>query len=374
MMMPVLVLDLQIGASSGWNVNALYTALYATARCDVALLVPPKLPELSDYHAEIIAALPVYEVGAVPAGAITVTGLGNDGENARGGWPVDAPDRRLNVGVIFSESTAWRPEDVARLNTFDLIVAGSTWNAAVLRQHGVQHVVTVFQGIDPAIFHPTLMPRHEGPFRVFSGGKLEYRKGQDIVVAGFREFHATHPDSVLVHAWGNHWPSTIKDIDKGGLVTGYPASGTGPALSDWLARNGVPPDAHEDVGMIPHYAFGDVLRGCDAAIFPNRAEGGTNLVAMEALACGLPCGLSEAHGHLDLPHYVALPVQPVRAPVAGYLGTDGWGATSPAAVARFLSLCHEYRTGPSIPQHRTMLDWSWEKAVNRLLDSFGIVP
>jgi glycosyltransferase involved in cell wall biosynthesis len=43
-----------------------------------------------------------------------------------------------------------------------------------------------------------------------------------------------------------------------------------------------------------------ILREMDAAVFTNRSEGGTNLVAMECMACGLPVILSGNTGHLDL--------------------------------------------------------------------------
>ena len=43
-----------------------------------------------------------------------------------------------------------------------------------------------------------------------------------------------------------------------------------------------------------------ILREMDAAVFPNRCEGGTNLVAMETMACGVPTILSANSGHLDL--------------------------------------------------------------------------
>jgi glycosyltransferase involved in cell wall biosynthesis len=43
-----------------------------------------------------------------------------------------------------------------------------------------------------------------------------------------------------------------------------------------------------------------VLQEMNVAVFPNRAEGGTNLVAMECMACGLPVILSGNTGHLDL--------------------------------------------------------------------------
>jgi glycosyltransferase involved in cell wall biosynthesis len=38
----------------------------------------------------------------------------------------------------------------------------------------------------------------------------------------------------------------------------------------------------------------------DVALLPSRCEGGTNLVAMECMACGVPVILSANSGHLDL--------------------------------------------------------------------------
>ncbi len=43
-----------------------------------------------------------------------------------------------------------------------------------------------------------------------------------------------------------------------------------------------------------------ILREADVALFPNRAEGGTSLVAMECIACGVPVILSANTGHLNL--------------------------------------------------------------------------
>ena len=42
------------------------------------------------------------------------------------------------------------------------------------------------------------------------------------------------------------------------------------------------------------------LISSDTALFPNRCESGTNLVAMEAMAAGIPVILSNNSGHLDL--------------------------------------------------------------------------
>ena len=40
----------------------------------------------------------------------------------------------------------------------------------------------------------------------------------------------------------------------------------------------------------PQSDFAALFRRVDAAVFTNRAEGGTNLVAMEAMAAGVRCG------------------------------------------------------------------------------------
>jgi hypothetical protein len=40
---------------------------------------------------------------------------------------------------------------------------------------------------------------------VFTGGKIEFRKAQHLVLMAFREFAARHDDAVLVAAWHSPW-------------------------------------------------------------------------------------------------------------------------------------------------------------------------
>src|SRR5207249_2993783 len=102
-----------------------------------------------------------------------------------------------------------------------------------------------------AVFRPRGARRRRDRFTIFSGGKLEYRKGQDIVVAAFREFHRRHPDSRLMIAWHNHWPHTMKEIGTAGHVRGVPpVDATHRAdMTAWLAANGVPANAVIDLGL-----------------------------------------------------------------------------------------------------------------------------
>lgn len=101
---------------------------------------------------------------------------------------------------------------------------------------------TVHQGIDPCIFH--VAPRSQlwlNRFVIFSGGKLEYRKGQDIVIAAFKEFHTRHPDALLITAWHNYWSQYMTDLDIRGYVKGVPEIEKNGQLkvTDWLINNGL---------------------------------------------------------------------------------------------------------------------------------------
>jgi glycosyltransferase involved in cell wall biosynthesis len=207
-----------------------------------------------------------------------------------------------SIGVTFIEHSTLSDVGRRRADQFALIIAGSTWNESVLRANGIAATTTVLQGVDTSLFHPAPRTgRFRDRFVVFSGGKLEYRKGQDLVVKAFRTFQQRHQEALLLTAWNTpwHWHDP------------YMAAGTNtvPASSDadgwvdtagWAIANGVPPQALIALGKVPNIAMPHVMREADVALFPNRCEGGTNLVAMECMACGIPTILSANTGHLDL--------------------------------------------------------------------------
>ena len=185
-------------------------------------------------------------------------------------------------------------------------------------------------------------------FLVFSGGKLEFRKGQDIVVEAFRRFHATHPDAVLVTAWHNHWPQAMAGIDAMGYVAGQPIVRDGNCeTTGWLIANGLRPESVLDLGLQPQAMLAQALREMDVAVFTNRCEGGTNLVAMEAMACGVPTILSANTGHLNLigrDTVFALEAQaPVTAKVRAFQGTMCWGESDPDEVVAMLERAYDDR-------------------------------
>jgi glycosyltransferase involved in cell wall biosynthesis len=288
---------------------------------------------------------------------------------------------RRDVGIIFCENTAISAEGVARGRAFERLIAGSRWNAALLGAAGVDGVRVCWQGVDRTVFHPgPRSGRLRRRFVVFSGGKLEFRKGQDLVLAAFRIFRARHPEALLLTAWYNAWAGPSVGVTRAGLVTSEPprTADGGLDLFAWAAAEGLPEGSFFDVGQLPNHAFGRLMREADVALFPNRCEGGTNVVAMECLACGVPAVLSANTGHLDLIDQVACyPLREQRpvAPAGPGDGTEGWGESSVEEIVETLECVYRRRDEAAAIGRRAaeqMVAWDWTARADDLLRTAGL--
>jgi glycosyltransferase involved in cell wall biosynthesis len=260
------------------------------------------------------------------------------------------------IGVTFFETTQLDPDAVARALKYPLVVTGSTWNTDILRAHGLKSLRLVIQGVDPTLFHPAPRAGFMGDrFLVFSGGKLERRKGQDIVMAAFRRFAEKHPDALLVTAWhslAKGYASSLDASDLTAPVTFKPSEG-GDQSSDivdvraWALANGVGPGQILDLGLVSNSQMPMVLREMDVALFTNRAEGGTNLVAMECMACGVPTILSRNTGHLDLIEddncFQLVHQGSLEGREAGFGDVPGWGESDVDEVLEQLERVYAHR-------------------------------
>jgi glycosyltransferase involved in cell wall biosynthesis len=67
-----------------------------------------------------------------------------------------------------------------------------------------------------------------------------------------------------------------------------------------LLDNGI--DLDRVITLIPHpnALMARICKNTDIGLFPNRCEGGTNLVLMEYMACGKPVIASYSSGHKDI--------------------------------------------------------------------------
>lgn len=358
--MKKLGLDWPVSSYTGWGVFGLHLclALLRRQQAGPVLFHPPQIDptpmQAEAFKDVIVEKIPLSRRVDFPV----LHALGNQLQD------LGVVEGVGDAGLVFFEEARLEAAAIERAKKHRLIVAGSQWNGDVLRAHGITHVVVAQQGYDDSVFFPgPRTPLWPGRFAVFSGGKLEARKAQDLVLQAFGEFHARHPEAVLVTAW--HGFSNETDLD-------LPKRQDGSAdLVAWAAAYGIPESAFVDIGFVPNRLMGDVLRGCDAALFANRCEGGTNLVAMEALASGLPTILSANTGHLDLVRSV--PCHALRNQKESM--RPGWGESD---VGECLALLEEIFANPKQARARAVEaarrmqeDWTWSARAAKVCELLG---
>lgn len=186
---------------------------------------------------------------------------------------------------------------------FDMLAATSKWCEQALRATGLRAVVTIPHGVDSTLFNPRRAGRiRSDRFIIFSGGKFEFRKGQDIVARAFRTFSERHAEAVLVAAWHNPWPDHAATME-GSPYHSFSQGAFGreeDAIRHWLHESGVDLGRVTLVPKLPNSAMAAVYGTTHVGIFPSRCEGATNLLMMEYMACGLPVIATDFAGHRDI--------------------------------------------------------------------------
>jgi glycosyltransferase involved in cell wall biosynthesis len=308
--------------------------------CDLAWLM--RLDELERYSARLIEYARANPTALVETNCrVVLEPMGNL-----------VPPQRMQgahqVGVAFIERTTLDKRYREDLERFDLVITGAAWNQRLLEQVGYDRSVLIHQGVDACHFHPVPVPRLlRSSFVLFAGGKLEARKGQDVVIAAFKRLLTQCPDALLIACWGNIGNVGLDTIALSPHVEGSPSNGDAESLYSWLLAQGLPQRNILVPSITANAQLAPLIKQADAAVFTSRCEGGTNLMAMETLACGIPTVLSANTGHLDLLHLDlphALPVGEqglgqVPAPItAGYGGDAGglWGETDPEELLETL--------------------------------------
>lgn len=255
------------------------------------------------------------------------------------------------IGYCFTE---WPLTDKAVRNArqYDFIFCGSHWNTAKLCAAGINHVETLHQGVDFDRFTPQPPSQRKG-FVVFSGGKYEFRKGQDLVIAAMKPFMAAHPDAFLMCAWHNAWPQSMASMANSWY------------LKDWQKPfEGLPLDRVIVLPPVPNEKLPEIYAQAHLGLFPNRCEAGTNLVMCEFMACARPVIALNGHGQAD----VLAGVGPFR--------LDNWcpdpaGWCNPPVADILTQLEAAYALRAALPargdQCRALIEpFTWEKCAAKI--------
>ena len=128
--------------------------------------------------------------------------------------------------------------------------------------------------------------------------------------------------------------------------------------------------------QLPH-----LIKQADVAVFASRCEGGTNLMAMETLACGVPTLISANTGHLDLLAMGFGHALPMGQAGRGRVSPDAlkayggdplglWGETDPEELLQWwLRIAAERKAWCSIGRKHAsaVRSLSWRESMRKLL-------
>lgn len=297
--------------------------------------------------------------------------------------PLSKARGQVNLAMTFFEYPLG-PNVAEQCKRYKTVFCGSTWCKERLAEIGVTNTKVLIQGVDHEIFCPRKTERFvrtngsesitgvdfkiDPSFRIFSGGKFEYRKGQDIVIAAFREFLKTHPEAHLVCAWFNPWPNLFYTMWESQWIK--PPVGDMPTQEDFfkliLIQNGIPESNFTVLPQLSQPALADVMRSTDLGVFPNRCEGGTNLVLMEYMSCGKPVVASVATGHKDVltnwQSYLPIWGQSLVGGRYGWFESDIRSTVNALEAAIDAGPIHGEQAANSMKQ------WTWERAARTILE------
>jgi glycosyltransferase involved in cell wall biosynthesis len=307
----LLWLIMPVGSKHGWGVCGKYLALEMSRLADINFVTDDFETQakqdqdhyklLSDIHISLDYITPlkidkeVYDLQRPVLQAI-------EGDNLKP-WLIRA-EASNKVGYTFFEKSILNENDISRAKDyFDWVVAGSTWCESVLKNCGLNQSSTILQGIDSKRFHAGFSEKKQwkDKFIVFSGGKIEFRKGQDLVIRAFKVLQDKYDDVLLINSWFNHWGPSIQTMSMSPHITfEMPEGDYFKAVNRLLRANGINPERVIVLPPIDNRQMAEIYRNSDCGLFPNRCEGGTNLVLMEYMACGKPVIASYNTGQMDV--------------------------------------------------------------------------
>jgi glycosyltransferase involved in cell wall biosynthesis len=154
------------------------------------------------------------------------------------------------------------------------------------------------------------------------------------------------------------------------------------AIDNWVLANGVDQSQFINLNPVPNRLMPEIYREVDVAVFSNRCEGGTNLVAMEAMSCGVRSIISANTGHADIieaDNCCPLDEQasvgylsPQQLQHLGFHSVDEWGESS---VEQVLDGLEKAYTSDPVPEtdniQRSVARLTWERSISHLLQVVG---
>ena len=298
-----------IGSRSGWDICGKYLAIEISKLTDISLVTssPITFDQIGD-------ELEYCSISRLPINSIDEDYFDRTQNLLKGVslrtlndldlsiWLGDIRSE-ITIGYTFYLGSPLTELQKASAKNLNIIIAGSSFSEVQLNNAGIENTRTIIQGINPQLFNPSsnLKSLFNDRFVIFSGGKFEFRKGQDIVLRAFKIFSDRHSDAILVNSWVNQWDFSLNTMFASCLIDFcFDSKDYVGSMNRLYQLNGIDPEKVITLSIKPSHLLSYIFKNSDIGLFPNRCEGGTNLMLMEYMACGKPVIATSKTGHSDI--------------------------------------------------------------------------
>jgi glycosyltransferase involved in cell wall biosynthesis len=266
------------------------------------------------------------------------------------------------------ETTNVPPAYVHALAEADAVWVPTEWGRHVFVGAGLrdERVRVVPEGVDSELFRPSDSAETRERFRFLCVGKWEVRKGTALLVRAFaEEFSAAEPVELVMHC---------HNIYLGGFRLDAAIARELPRLAS------APPRISASAAMSLAGLIA-LMQASDAFVLPTRGEA-WGLPILEAMACGLPCIVTDYGGHrtfADATNSYLIGVErmaPVHDP-ANFSPSLDWGAWAEPDVAHLRELMRHVFEHRGEAQARgaaarvAAQRWTWDRAARAALEQLA---
>ncbi len=282
-------------------------------------------------------------------------------------WHQFALSERIGHGLYAAmpifELNRFNEKEKSHLQCPHRLYVNSKWAKTVILEEipsiSEKSICVIPLGVDTSIFYPSTQPKEkDSPYVFLNIGKLEVRKGHDILTTLFSQAFTSSDN---VELWMcNHNPFFTQEENEQWNKYFHHHS-----LGDKIKI--IPP-------LNTNVDIANLIRRVDCGIFPSRAEG-WNLEILEMMACGKSIITTNYSGHTEFcnqKNSYLVKIDELEDAYDGkwFNGQGQWaklGQSQQDEIINFMQYCYKNRP---VNQEgvKTAKEFSWNNAAQKIID------
>lgn len=260
------------------------------------------------------------------------------------------------IGWPIFELNGFSSLEKHHLSTLDEIIVCSEWaKSIVLGNVSTKKCHVVPLGVDTSIFYNRNTTLNKYVF--LNIGKMEYRKGHDLIIAAFSDAFNKNDNVELWLSWDNPFPNCNKNY----WINLCKSSKLSSKIK-FIPRL----ETQEELSLLANQA--------SCGIFPSRAEG-WNLPLLEMMACGKPVIATNYSAHTeycntDNSFLVDCELEPAKDNEwPQFDGTFEWGKPNYDQLVEHMRYVYNNNIRNNIEGEKIANKLSWASSARKVLDA-----